>query len=116
MVKSAEQTGPPPQPLLDAIAQLRSEAARAGVFIEVEKLLSSAAGAVVRIARGKMTVTRGPFSEQAAVIAGYAVYEVVSKAEAIEWTCRFLDLHRQHWPGWEGEVEVRQLRDGGERL
>jgi hypothetical protein len=32
-----------------------------------------------------------------------------SKEEALEWTKRFMDLHRQHWPGWEGEAEIRPM-------
>jgi hypothetical protein len=37
---------------------------------------------------------------------------VQSKEEAVEVTRRFLDLHREHWPGWEGEVEIRQIFGG----
>jgi hypothetical protein len=43
------------------------------------------------------------------VIGGYAVYELPSKKEAIEQTERFMQLHKQHWPGWEGETEIRQI-------
>jgi hypothetical protein len=57
-------------------------------------------------------VKDGPFAEAREVIGGYAVYDTASKAEAIAWATRFLDLHKQHWPGWEGEVEVRQIMEG----
>ena len=43
---------------------------------------------------------------------GYAVFDVKTKEEAVEWTMRFMDLHRQHWPEWEGESEVRQMFEG----
>lgn len=36
---------------------------------------------------------------------------VASKQEAIEWSARFRRLHREHWHGWEGEIELRQLFD-----
>ena len=36
-----------------------------------------------------------------------------SKEEAIEWATRFMNLHKQHWPGWEGEIELRQLMEFG---
>jgi hypothetical protein len=109
MVKSAERAGPPPQALMDAIGQLGADAGKAGVFVEMGGLLPTAMGARVRIASGKITVTDGPFIEAKEVIGGYAVYDVKSKAEAIEWTKRFLELHKLHWAGWDGEVEVRQL-------
>jgi len=43
------------------------------------------------------------------VVGGYAVYDLKSKAEAMEWAKRFMQLHIDHWPGWEGEAEVRQI-------
>jgi hypothetical protein len=45
------------------------------------------------------------------VIGGYAVYEVQSKEEVLEWTRRFMQIHVDHWPGWEGVAEVRQIFD-----
>lgn len=112
MVKAAENSGPPPQELMDAIGRLGEEAGRAGVMVEMGGLLPSAAGARVSVKGGKVTVTDGPFSEAKEVVGGYAVFDVKSKEEAIEWTKRFMELHREHWRGWEGETEVRQLFDG----
>ena len=109
MVKAAENSGPPPQALMDAIAKLGEEASRKGVMVEMGGLYPSAMGARVRLAGGKLTVTDGPFTEAKEVIGGYAVYEVKSKEEALEWTRRFMDLHRQHWPSWQGESELRQI-------
>ena len=56
-----------------------------------------------------MIATDGPFTETKEVVGGYAVYDLKSKEEALEWTKRFMDLHRQHWPGWEGEAEIRPM-------
>ena len=39
----------------------------------------------------------------------YAVYEVRDKAEAVEWTSRFMQAHRDLWPGWEGEAQVLKV-------
>ncbi|HEX6616216.1 MAG TPA: YciI family protein [Gemmatimonadales bacterium] len=114
MVKSAETAGPPPQGLMDSIGELGVEAACKGVMVDMVGLLPTAMGTRVRLAGGKLAVTDGPFSETKEVIGGYAVYAVRSRGEAIEWTRRFLDLHRRHWPGWEGEVEIRQLYDPGD--
>src|SRR5262245_65304822 len=111
MVKSAESVGPPPMALMSAIAKLGEEAARAGAMVETGGLLPSTMGARVRLSAGKLIITDGPFSETKELIGGYAVYDVKSKQEAIEWTSRFLQLHREHWPGWEGEAEIRQIFD-----
>jgi hypothetical protein len=48
------------------------------------------------------------------VVGGYAVYNVKSKDEAIRWTARFMELHREHWQGWEGEAEIRQAFEANE--
>jgi hypothetical protein len=111
MVKSAENAGPPPRALMAAIATLGEEATRAGAMVETGGLLPSAMGARVRLSAGKLMVTDGPFAESKELIGGYAVYNVKSKKEAIEWTNRFLQLHKEHWPGWEGECEIRQIFD-----
>jgi hypothetical protein len=109
MVKSSENAGPPPKALMDAIAKLGEEAMRAGMLVEIGGLLPSVMGARVRLSAGKLIVTDGPFVESKELIGGYAVYDVESKQEAIERTSQFLQLHKEHWPGWEGEVEIRQL-------
>ena len=115
LVKSAENAGPPPQALMDAIARLGMEAGQSGVMVEMGGLLPSAVVAArVRVAKGKLTITDGPFTEAKEVVGGYAVYRVGSRQEAIEWTRRFMELHREHWPGWEGETELRQIWEQGD--
>lgn len=109
MVKSSENSGHPPQALMEAIAKLGEENAKAGVMIEMGGLFPSVAGARVRLAGGKLTVIDGPFVETKEVVGGYAVFQVKSKEEAIEQTLRFMELHKEHWPGWEGETEIRQI-------
>jgi hypothetical protein len=51
----------------------------------------------------------GPFTEAKEVVGGYAIFELPSKKEAIEETVKFMQLHKDHWPGWEGETEVRPM-------
>jgi hypothetical protein len=109
IVKSAESAYAPPQELMNAIEQLRDEAVKAGVFLDTGGLLPSALGANVRLTNGKLTVTDGPFTEAKEVIGGFAVFNVKSKQEAIEWTLKFMELHKKHWPGWDGVTEVRQM-------
>jgi hypothetical protein len=109
IVKSAEKTGFPPKELIDAIEKLRQEAVQAGVMVETGGLAPTAMGTLVRLRGGHVTVLDGPFTETKEVVGGYAVFELESKKEAIEWTRRFMELHKEHWPSWEGETEIRQL-------
>ncbi len=109
MVKSAERSGPPPQGLMDAMAKLAEAAIKAGEMIDSGGLGPTAAGTRVRLTGGKITVTDGPFTEAKEVFGGYALFELKSKEEAIERTRDFMELHHQHWPGWEGETEIRQV-------
>ena len=74
--------------------------------------MPSARGARVRLRAGKISVTDGPFTEAKELIGGFAIYDVKTKEEVIEWTRRFMDLHKEHWPGWEGESEIRELYPG----
>ena len=114
LVKSIEAAAPPPPSLMDAIAKLGEEGMRAGVLVETGGLLPTAMGARVRLSGGKLTTTDGPFTEAKEVVGGYAVYNVKSKDEALRWTKRFMDLHKEHWKGWEGESEIRQIFDASE--
>jgi hypothetical protein len=109
IVRGPETFGPPPKALMDAIGQLGAEATKAGAMVSTGGLLPSAMGARVRLAKGKVTATDGPFTETKEVLGGFAVYDVKSKHEALEWTKRFMELHKEHWPGWEGESEIRQM-------
>ena len=59
--------------------------------------------------RRPVTVTDGPFTEAKEVVGGYAQFELKSKEEAVKSAVRFMELHKKHWPGWEGETEVRQM-------
>jgi hypothetical protein len=62
----------------------------------------------VSLAGGRVTVTDGPFTESKELIS-YALYEVRSIQEAIEWAARFIKVHRDHWAGWEGTTDILQV-------
>jgi hypothetical protein len=111
-IVKTQETGAKPSPaLIAAIGKLGEEATKQGVMVEMGGLLPTAAGARARLANGKITVTDGPFSEAKEIIGGFAVYDVASKKEALEWTQRFLEAHIGLWDQ-ELEVEVRQMFDG----
>ena len=109
LVKYNENGTPPPQAYLDALAQFGREAMAAGGMVERGGLQPSATGSRVRLSQGRVTVTDGPFTEVKELIGGYAIYDVRSKQEAIEWITRFVRLSQEHWPEWECEVEIRQI-------
>jgi hypothetical protein len=109
IVKSAEKSGFPPKELMDAIGNLSQEAEKAGTMVGSGGLGPTALGARVRLSGGKVSVIDGPFTEAKEVVGGYAQFELKSKEEAVKSAVRFMELHKQYWPGWEGETEVRQM-------
>jgi hypothetical protein len=109
IVKSAERSGRPPQALMEAIDKLGQEAVKAGTMVASGGLAPTAVSTRVRLSGGQLTKVDGPFTEAKEVIGGYAVFELKSKEEAIEGAMRFMELHKKHWPGWEGETEIRQI-------
>ena len=109
IVKAAENQGSPPQALLEAIAKLTEDSLKDGSLVQTGGLGATSTGARVRIAGGKLTVTDGPFAEAKEVVGGYAVLEAKSRDEALAAARTFMRLHQRHWPGWEGECEIREL-------
>jgi len=110
LVKHAEKnSGPPPKELMDAIAKLSEDAVKAGRMVDSGGLAPTAMSTRVRLSGGRVTAIDGPFTEAKEVVGGYAVFELKSKQEAIEGALQFMELHKKHWPGWEGETEIRQI-------
>ena len=109
IVKHAERFGPPPKELMDEITKLSEKENKAGTFLQSGGLGPTALGARVRLAKGQVTVTDGPFTEAKEIVGGFAIFELKSKEEAVEAAVTFMELHKKYWPGWEGETEVRQM-------
>jgi len=109
LVKCGDNSGRAPQSFLDAIAKAGEEAARGGILIDSGGLAPMSKSATVRLSGGKVTVTDGPFAEAKEVVGGYGVVEAKSKEEAVEGAVWLMNLHKEYWPEWEGEVEVRQI-------
>ena len=100
-----------PQALLEAMGEFVAEGFTSGVLKDTAGLKSTAEGLRVRSSGGKLTVTDGPFTEAKEVVGGYALIEVPSKADALELARQFMDLHRVHWPAFDGECDVRPVED-----
>ena len=99
---------PPPPELMAAITALGEDAKNAGVLLDTQGLQPSVAGSRVSLTGGQLSAADGPFTESKELIS-YAIYEVRSKEDAVEWTNRFLRLHSDLWPGWEGVADVLKV-------
>ena len=113
VLTSGSTPTPPPPALFGAIAQLGQEAVSAGVLLDTAGLAPSAQRTRISLTGGLISATDGPFAE-AKELVSYAVYEVSSKEEAVEWTNRFMRIHQELWPQWEGEAEVVQTFGPGD--
>jgi hypothetical protein len=103
--RTAEKNVPPSTDEIAAMGKLIDEMTNAGVLLATEGCLPSVAGARVRRSNGRITVTDGPFTESKEIIGGFALIQVRSKEEAIEWTKRFLRV------AGDGESEIRQIAE-----
>ncbi len=101
--------GPPPPELFEAIGAFGEELVKAGVSVDQGGLAPIETSPHIRVSGGTITVTDGPFAETKEVIGGYGMYEVRSVEEAIEYSRRFMQIHLDNWPGFEGTSVVRQV-------
>ena len=108
LLQGTQPAGAPPAELMDAIMALGAEATASGALLDTAWLTPSAAGARITVAGGDLSVMDGPFAETKEFIS-YAIYDVRSKEEALEWTRRFMQLHVDHWPDWSGHAEIRKV-------
>jgi hypothetical protein len=113
LIKHSEsyRSDPIPQGLMDAMGEFVAEGFRSGVLKDTAGLKATAEGIRVRSSGGKLHVTDGPFTEAKEVVGGFALVEVASKEDALRMARQFMELHRVHWPAFEGECEVRPLED-----
>src|SRR6266566_3608416 len=91
--------------LFAAMAAYNEEMVKAGVMLAGEGLQPSSKGARVKFSGAKRTVTDGPFPETKELVAGFWLWQVKSKEEAIEWAKRCPNPS----PGTESELEIRQV-------
>jgi hypothetical protein len=108
LLKGTQPAGQPPPGLMEAIMSLGAEATAAGALLDNAGLAPSSAGALVQLSGGHLTAVDGPFAEAKEFIS-YALYQVRSKEEAVQWASRFMQLHLDLWPGWEGESIVLKV-------
>jgi hypothetical protein len=100
-----------PQSLFGAMGEFVGESMRKGLIVDTAGLQPTSKGKRIRLSGGKLTVTDGPFTETKEVVGGYAIVKAKSDAEALELATQFMELHRIHWPAFEGECEVRPIEN-----
>src|SRR5512142_2529625 len=101
---ASTEAGVPPSPeLMDKMGKFIDEVAKAGVLLATDGLTPTSQGKRVQLSNGKVTVLDGPFTGAKEQVSAYALYQVKSMAEAIEWTTRFLKVLGQ------GECELRPI-------
>ena len=102
--KDSEAGVLPDEKMLTEMGKFNEELAKAGVMLAGEGLQPSSKGARVRFSGAKRTVVDGPFAETKELVAGFWLWQVKSKDEAIEWVKRCPNP----MPG-ESEIEIRQV-------
>jgi len=102
--KESEAGVLPSNDLMEAMGKFNEELIKAGVLLAAEGLQSSAKGARVKISGNSRTVVDGPFAETKELVAGFWLWQVSSKEEAIEWVKRCPSPHEG-----ECEIEIRQI-------
>ena len=103
--KDSEAGVMPSEQLLTEMGKFNEELVKAGVMLAGEGLQASSKGARVKFAGNKRIVTDGPFAETKELIAGFWIWKVKSKQEAIDWVKRCPNP----MPGQEPEIEIRQV-------
>jgi hypothetical protein len=102
--KESEAGAMPNETLLAEMAKYNEELINAGIMLAGDGLQPSSKGARVRFQGDKRTVVDGPFAETKELVAGYWIWEVKSKEEAIEWVKRCPNPMEG-----ESEIEIRQV-------
>ncbi len=102
--KDSEAGVLPDEKLLTDMGKFNEELVQAGIMLAGEGLQPSSKGARVRFSGSKRTVVDGPFAETKELIAGFWLWQVKSKAEAIEWVKRCPNPMKG-----DSEIEIRQL-------
>jgi len=101
--KDSEAGKLPTKEMLTEMGNFNEELVKAGVMLAGEGLHASSKGARVKYSGNKRSVVDGPFTETKELVAGFWLWQVRSKEEALEWAKRI--------PFKEGEVEIRQVHE-----
>jgi hypothetical protein len=101
-----------PPALIEAMGEFIGEYTKKGKFVDGAGLKSSHKGRKVQLRGGQLRVVDGPFTETKELVGGYAIIDVESDQEALDIAMQFMELHRIHWPEFDGESELRPIETG----
>jgi hypothetical protein len=105
-IEPGNNPGAPSERLQREMGELLEEITKAGVMLDTVGLRPPSEGTVIRLSGGKQTVVDGPYAEAKEYIGGYALMQVKSHEEAVEWGRRFVAVHGDEW---EMSLEIRRL-------
>ncbi len=100
-----------PPGLHEAMGAFIEEYTSNGMLKDAAGLKPSKDGYRVRLSGRKLKTIDGPFTETKEVVGGYSIVDVPSKEEAYRIAQRFMQIHLDHWPEFEGECQVRPMED-----
>ena len=111
MIRIDEQNlpaeGPSPE-FSERMGALFEEVTKAGVMLDTAGLTPTSEGTRVTWSGGELRYTDGPFTETKEVVGGYAILQAKDKAEALQWTKRFLEIHEETWTV---TAEIREIAE-----
>ncbi|UYM07079.1 YciI family protein [Solicola gregarius] len=102
-------TGDPSPELQKQMGELFEEISKAGVMLDMAELTLTSESTRISGAGGKVTHIDGPFAESKEVVGGYTIVQTKTRAEAVEWARRFIEIQSQHDPC---TAEVREIKEG----
>ena len=108
IVKSSQNAAPTPE-LMEAVHKMAQREIQAGRMLDDGGLVPVAMGAQVTIEKSELRVIDGPFIEAKEMIGGYAIFDLQGPQEVLACAREFMQVHKDHMPGWEGTCEVRAI-------
>lgn len=95
--------------MMEAMGGFIEASLKDGSLVQTGGLAPGAAAVRIRQSGGRLSVTDGPFVETKEVVGGYAILDAPSREAAVEMMRKFMQLHAQYWPAWQGECELREM-------
>ena len=113
-VKMDESLANPPVALMEAMGEHVGQGFESGMLLDAGGLYGAKDAVEFRVRGGNLSVTDGPYAEAKEVIGGWAIIKVDSEDEARAEGQKMADLHLEHWPTWEGAIEIRRISEPDE--
>lgn len=110
-VKMREGLEQAPEALSSTMRAEMTELFASGTMVDAGGLAPSPESTQIELRAGDVIATNGPWAEAKEVAGGYAILDVGSHEEAVAHARRLIEIHKEHWPGWEGAAEVRPVHD-----